>query len=153
MASRKPRVWTQEESSRLLKAWSGGQTPKKLSEEFGVTVQAILSFGKARGLPPLNLEPKKPRRKKAKGESAGFTFGARTTPRSEEEALAGAKLREDAYFQDASDSVSFLQLDRHHCKWPLTADDGTTRYCGCRRLSGMPYCQKHHDIAYEAIER
>jgi hypothetical protein len=38
------------------------------------------------------------------------------------------------------------------CKWPIEEPDGTTKFCGAKRLSiglkVMPYCEKHYLAAY-----
>lgn len=45
--------------------------------------------------------------------------------------------------------VTFDELQRHHCRWPL-GDPGTPdfRFCGDRRAAGQPYCDEHRRTAW-----
>jgi len=38
--------------------------------------------------------------------------------------------------------VSLLELEKHHCRWPVD-HDGRTKFCGRSRSEPDPYCEDH----------
>lgn len=51
--------------------------------------------------------------------------------------------------------VIFLELDRHHCKWPVAdpqeAGHDKPLFCAEKRIPGSPYCYAHHSRAYTPV--
>jgi GcrA cell cycle regulator len=41
-----------------------------------------------------------------------------------------------------AEPVSLLDLEEHHCRWPI-GQQHVVGFCGCRKVPGMPYCEKH----------
>jgi GcrA cell cycle regulator len=48
-------------------------------------------------------------------------------------------------------SVTFAELESHHCRWPY--GEREHRFCGCRRVAGAPYCEAHIRRAYRAAPK
>lgn len=48
-------------------------------------------------------------------------------------------------------TVSFENLDDHHCKWPCGESRNIfdPQFCGDRRVTGLPYCAGHAARAYK----
>jgi hypothetical protein len=45
---------------------------------------------------------------------------------------------------DDQNQVTFAQLEPHHCRWPIgDPRQSDFRFCGCKRLTGKPYCEEH----------
>ncbi|NBN64164.1 GcrA family cell cycle regulator [Pannonibacter tanglangensis] len=61
-------------------------------------------------------------------------------PADERRALALASCRE-------AGPIRLQSLTAETCRWPLTADDGSTVYCGAERAHGA-FCTGHGSIAY-----
>lgn len=38
--------------------------------------------------------------------------------------------------------VSLLELETHHCRWPV--GEPVKGFCGCQALDGKPYCEGHY---------
>ncbi len=50
-------------------------------------------------------------------------------------------------------SVTLLDLEPHHCRWPVDAPDLVNhRFCGVTREDGLPYCKAHAKRAYRPEE-
>lgn len=50
--------------------------------------------------------------------------------------------------------VTFSQLERHHCRWPIgDPRQPDFRFCGCPRIENKPYCREHSIKATRAYER
>jgi GcrA cell cycle regulator len=45
--------------------------------------------------------------------------------------------------------VSFADLDRHHCRFPVgDPKDATFGFCGCKPMLGLAYCEAHARRAF-----
>ena len=40
--------------------------------------------------------------------------------------------------------VAFMDLERHHCRWPVDA-----QFCGADAVESKPYCGRHLRMAYQ----
>ena len=52
---------------------------------------------------------------------------------------------------DVARVKSVLDLEPHHCRWPC--GEPTDGFCGEKHLPGLPYCERHSQRAYVAVER
>lgn len=43
------------------------------------------------------------------------------------------------------DAVALVDLQSHHCRYPLDDESGRTFFCGKAKLDGSSYCPEHHD--------
>ncbi len=43
------------------------------------------------------------------------------------------------------DAVALMDLELHHCRYPLDDEAGRTFFCGKAKLDGSSYCPEHHD--------
>lgn len=43
-------------------------------------------------------------------------------------------------------NISLMDLERHHCRWPVT-DDGPHLFCGRDRADGSSYCAGHRRLS------
>ncbi len=51
-----------------------------------------------------------------------------------------------------SDRVTILELSGSMCRWPI--GDPTSaefRFCGCRAVGTLPYCQEHARVAFQPV--
>lgn len=51
-----------------------------------------------------------------------------------------------------SDRVTILELNGSMCRWPI--GDPTSaefRFCGCRAMGTLPYCQDHARVAFQPV--
>lgn len=50
----------------------------------------------------------------------------------------------DIHERATSDSVDLMNLQSHHCRFPLEDDRNRTFFCGKAKLDGSSYCPEHH---------
>lgn len=50
-------------------------------------------------------------------------------------------------FEVTHDPVALIDLERHHCRWPI-GEGASTMYCGSFKTYGS-YCRKHWRLAYQ----
>lgn len=48
---------------------------------------------------------------------------------------------------DASEPVALLDLEPHHCRWPVDGEGKHTRFCGAVKTDNSSYCKHHADIS------
>jgi hypothetical protein len=114
---------------------------RKMFEE-GMTVSAIaFNFGVERGVISGILHRLKVTRDMSRKS------GKYVAPKSRKY----AKKRPDFKFQKLSKSkpVSLDQAEPNQCRWPV--QEKPFAVCGCKALSGKPYCAAHAQKAYRTI--
>lgn len=76
--------------------------------------------------------------------------------RSHEQSLLEALGRDSAVSLPPDSSpyaVPFQRLRKGHCRWPIDQPSGPIWYCGAEKLGDYPYCGRHCQVAYRAVER
>lgn len=139
-------AWTNEAVNRLTalaqRGYSSGAIAAILSDEYAAPVSRNSVIGKmhragiqleARRAPPAPKPASPPKikfRPKPRLVTAPAPMSAPPPPAKAE-------------------PVTFAQLERHHCRWPI-GDVGhpNFRFCGARRPEGRPYCAEHHAKAW-----
>ena len=49
-------------------------------------------------------------------------------------------------------NLTLMELERHHCRYIVTADDEEARFCGLPVVEGSSYCQYHHSICKHTMK-
>ena len=152
--------WTEERIEILRKLWQDGRSASQIAGELGgVTRNAVI--GKVhrlgisgRGQPSSSIKrqrkprvaqsaPRRPSRPMSIGNNAlkpELEYYPRTQPRVFESVVVPIAKR-----------LTIEKLTEHTCKWPI-GDPGEEdfHFCGHDSLEGMPYCQYHARVAYQA---
>ena len=51
-----------------------------------------------------------------------------------------------------SDRVTILELSGSMCRWPIgDPTNAEFRFCGCRAVGALPYCQEHARVAFQPV--
>jgi GcrA cell cycle regulator len=155
-------MWNDERIEQLRTLWSEGLSCNEIANRIdGVTRNAVIGKAHRMGLPGRaprkNFLPRKPvsriRTAKAAKTAAKrwpiHTLGGST---SLAPPMAPTALPDPTAFDNerlASGSVTLLDLEPHHCRWPVgTTDLANHRFCGCTPVEGLPYCEVHAARAF-----
>jgi GcrA cell cycle regulator len=166
--------WTEERVERLSTMWLEGRSASQIAAELGEGVSRNAVIGKVhrlglsgRAVPPAgDGAPLRTRRDGATAPSEDAAVHAiddiaavidsapepitfdlpalRAAAPSLRAAKAGAL--------PISDRVTILELSGSMCRWPI--GDPTSadfRFCGCRAVGTLPYCQDHARVAFQPV--
>lgn len=152
--------WTDERVSLLKKLWGEGHTAAEIAKELGgVTRNAVI--GKAHRLKLSNrVSPiqqnrtpanKNVARKKAPNEKVKVAPAA---PRPVAKTLSRpAPVYKEPEVR-AEDLYSLMDLQPRMCRWPSgDPKEDNFGFCGERVVPGLPYCECHAKVAYQAATR
>lgn len=136
-----PFRWTDEYERILRAGHARGQSARSIAVDIGngCTQHAVEWKTTKLGL------PKKPR----KGSSAhgGHKTAAHVLASAQARSLPPKAARQpDPAFADRPGSIGLMALRHTTCRWPFDAPSGV-RYCGCRVVSGRPYCPDHEAMS------
>jgi GcrA cell cycle regulator len=54
---------------------------------------------------------------------------------------------------DFPNLVALDDLEGHHCRWPIgDPKPGRFGFCGCPKVTGLPYCEDHARRAYQPVK-
>lgn len=141
--------WTNEDFVKLLQMYEANCAPSTLAVHFKKTrgqIAGVLWRAQQKGL----IEPKrkflKPRVAKPKPDPA-VTLNKIMTAQLIRKLIV-KKVRKTRRVRlrlvDASNEVTFAELEPHHCRWPIgDPRNSDFRFCGCRRVLTKPYCEAH----------
>lgn len=153
--------------SALRALWAKGLTGTEIGLRFGVSRGAVLAQARRLNLPRRDHLSGRPRRHAQHGEPPGPSAPRPLDGRSSRihKPKPDAALRQaiakapppitttvqghaiDRRFQPGfagqKARVSVLQLERHHCRFPIDMPDGATWYCGDTRHQNSSYCSAH----------
>ncbi|MEX1147293.1 MAG: GcrA family cell cycle regulator [Sphingomonadales bacterium] len=122
--------WTDERIQRLKDLWEKGLSASQIAADLaeGVTRNAVIGKAHRMGLSsrpsPVKAEPAAKPRKPA-------------APRPKK--------------KEVKKAISLLDLNERMCKWPIGhPGDADFHFCGKSSVSGMPYCDEHCAMAYQA---
>lgn len=146
--------WTDERVSLLTKLWGEGHTAAEIAKQLGgVTRNAVI--GKAHRLKLSNRvspiqQNKKPANKNVERKSIKKIVSSVPQEKgsvSEIQVLQQENIK-------SGDLYSLMELKPRMCRWPCgdpkQEDFG---FCGDNAMPGLPYCEGHAKVAYQAATR
>lgn len=139
--------WTAERVEKLKALWKEGLSGARIAAELGCDSRSAV-IGKVHRL---GLPGRITKDRKAMDQRRSQLNQVRARPTRLRQ--IAAVLRSEALpITPASDvaTVSFADLMEHHCRWPV----GDPRqqgfgFCGCSKVSGLPYCEGHAKRAFQ----
>ncbi|MGH1378646.1 MAG: GcrA family cell cycle regulator [Alphaproteobacteria bacterium] len=145
--------WTDDRVSILKKLWGDGHTAAEIAKQLGgVTRNAVI--GKAHRLKLSNrVSPIQQNKKPAnKNTQRKQVEKPKVTPAAVVEKLAQPPVTEDVV--PSGSSYSLMDLKPRMCRWPSgdPREEGFG-FCGEKTISGIPYCEEHAKVAYQAATR
>jgi GcrA cell cycle regulator len=133
--------WTDERVALLKRLWGEGKTAAEIASELGgVTRNAVI--GKAHRLKLSNRVSPIQQNKKP------------VAPVSKPVVQAEKKIRQTLEQDNNRTGISMLELGAQMCRWPLgDPRDEKFGFCGDGCVPGLPYCDGHAKVAYQAAGR
>lgn len=156
--------WDGEEGEKrveaVIKLWNEGLSASQIANRLGHTTRnaVIAKVHRLRldGVAMARREPtggreKAARRMKPAASAGSFRMAEQRTAPRPPRLPATSPYREAAaaYVPPAEQMVSLLDLEDHHCKFPVGDPRSPTfKFCGGQRVDGTPYCNPHCIVAY-----
>ena len=157
-----PDEWPEEDIQLLVGLFNNGCSLGVIAKRMGKTRNAI--SGKLHRVRKSGKHKMEPPRAPAVGgrvKGAEIRLERSTKPKRPKGATVirlrqpFEKKRMRLHIIDITNAVTFEQLDKCHCKFPLgDPQDPDFKFCGAPREEKRPYCAGHNDIAgklYETI--
>ena len=142
--------WTPAAIATLARMLRAGNSSSQIAKALnGVTRNAVL--GKIYRMRKAAPEPKKatPKARLPKRQHAIGSFGAGRRPATEVLPRPLAVTPHDGIDPKTPGLLRRMDLQRHHCRWPLNnAAGGEYYFCGDQKAPGRPYCPAHAAAAY-----
>lgn len=144
--------WTDDRVALLKKLWGDGKTAAEIAKELGgVTRNAVI--GKAHRLKLSNrASPIQPAKKVSPPKAQNQNTPAPPAPAAS--VVQQPKKRAKDVDDDNRERVSLADLKPGGCRWPMgDPREENFGFCGCKSLSGLPYCMEHAQLAYQPATR
>lgn len=146
--------WTDERVSLLRKLWGEGHTAAEIAKQLGgVTRNAVI--GKAHRMKlsgrvsPIQ-QNKKPANKNVERKQVSEKLKAANAsekPAVKEKEAVPAAVKSDKLY-------SLMELKPRMCRWPCgDPQEEGFGFCGHKAMAGLPYCEEHAKMAYQAATR
>ena len=149
--------WTDERVELLKKLWQEGLSASQIAGELGgVTRNAVI--GKVhrlglsgRGQPTAPIKRHRHAHAPAVRRPRTMSVGNLALQTNIEALAEPAYLPKRSVVVPIPKRLSILALTEHTCKWPI-GDPGNDdfHFCGHDSLDGVPYCEYHAGVAYQA---
>ena len=159
--------WTDERVEVLKKLWNDGLSASQIAAELGgVTRNAVIGkvhrlglSGRSKSAPVAAAapRPRKPSAPRPAGPVAEEVdeddIILRPEPIAPAMEAAALPCMDNRVVESAlpvSQRVTIMDLRESMCRWPI--GDPTNpdfRFCGCRSITGLPYCPEHAQVAYQ----
>lgn len=156
--------WTDDRVEMLKRLWGEGHTAAEIAKELGgVTRNAVI--GKAHRLKlsnrvsPIQQNTKKPvvatntkLTKAAPAPKAPANTNVAVVPKVVAKAPPMKPVMSE---NDAKRKrYALMDLTANMCRWPIgDPREANFGFCGCKSSSGLPYCEEHTAVAYQASNR
>jgi GcrA cell cycle regulator len=133
--------WTDERVALLKRLWGEGKTAAEIASELGgVTRNAVI--GKAHRLKLSNRVSPIQQNKKPVAVA------------TKQPVPAEKKIRQTLEQDNNRVGVAMLELGALMCRWPLgDPREEKFSFCGDGSIPGLPYCEAHSKVAYQAAGR
>ncbi len=135
--------WTDERIALLTRLWGEGKTAAEIASALGnVTRNAVI--GKAHRLKLSNRVSPIQQNKKPLPTPANMPGKMDRRP---VESVASV-------LAEQGKGIKLTDLESHMCRWPFgDPRDENFGFCGASKMSGVPYCEEHTKVAYQAASR
>ena len=153
--------WTDEREAEFRELYAEGLAHREIAARMGLTRNA--SIGKARRL---GLKPRIVRKPKP-APWVRLGISERTWQRRQQKfketgvGRIAAKYRGEKMAEESVEispevvngPLTIIELEAHHCRWPVEVPGEPMLYCGEPKASGRSYCARHCRMAYHTPPR
>ena len=137
--------WTDERVTLQKKLWGEGKTAAEIAKALGgVTRNAVI--GKAHRLKLSNrISPIQQNERKEERVAE-----VKKAPKAViKQPIVVAKPANSSF-----KALKMIELKERMCRWPSgDPQDENFSFCGCQTVPGLPYCEEHAKMAYQAPSR
>lgn len=128
--------WPPEKVEKLKALWAAGVSKRVIAMELGFSKTSVFSKGTRLGL--RGERPIPPSRRPKRN---------RPLPRVPKNEAPPLSVDQKEFILGAG--ITLLELEPHHCRWPLneTKKGGQYFFCGEKKRQDGPYCPYHTDVA------
>tara|TARA_B100001093_G_C26736939_1_gene974873 strand:- start:547 stop:1071 length:525 start_codon:yes stop_codon:yes gene_type:complete len=150
--------WTDERVALLKKLWGEGRTAAEIAKDLGgVTRNAVI--GKAHRLKlssrvsPIQQNAKKQSAKPAQEKAK--VSRSMPSPANHISAVEPVDKKSSSYSKPKNSKLyDLMDLAPRACRWPEgDPKEDNFGFCGAHCLPGLPYCEEHAQVAYQATTR
>lgn len=160
--------WTEERVELLKKLWTDGLSASQIAGRIGGGVTRNAVIGKVHRLGLCGRATTSRMRSRPRARMLSFPNRTQSVAHyrtqgnvalkalflpASEAAPAPAPVIEEYEIPQAQ-RVDLLSLKEHMCRWPLgDPQEEGFKFCGCRTVGSLPYCEYHARIAYQPVQR
>lgn len=141
--------WTDERVDEFRQMIKGGYSSGEIASAMGNTREAVCGKAHRMGL-QLREGNLGPTRGRAKPKPERARVQQMQPERRPFLAITDDTLAKMAAVPDVARVASILELEDHHCKYPIGASPAG--FCGSARVTGLPYCKTHSVRCYRPQE-
>lgn len=141
-------TWTDERIEKLKTLWSEGHSASMCAARLDVSRNAVIGKvhrmglqkrGTPRGVLMYRL---KPGRRRHRSETP------KPKPKINTEGLAKIEALRALPDPVPKSAVTLMDLEPNHCRWPYGDPKRGVKFCGCEKVHGLSYCEKHAARAF-----
>jgi len=136
--------WTEDKVGELKRLWALGYSAQQIAQELAIGVSRNGVIGKVNRLGLARHRPPAPREKTEKPRRPIPRRPVFIAPKKDPPVLSPPIMSEPA--QPKPRRLTILQLQDHHCRWPVEGPP-VFKFCGATRRDGGPYCRYHTNKA------
>lgn len=149
--------WTDERVERLKVLWKKGYSASQIAGELGGGISRSSVIGKVHRLKLFRADQKRlverqglvnKRTRKAQGKLWG-------QPKAVAAKKRATMPEAEPYVEAPTNEIAkrkLVELERGECRWPIGDPKSEAfGFCGCKAVSGLPYCEVHRKRAYVPV--
>jgi len=148
--------WTEERLEKFRRLYDEGLSHSKIAAEMGgITRNASIGKAARLGLPSrLGVRSPKPWLQESISERQWYRRRRQKVPGEFKNGAAVRQRQPDKTNVEPSvpvcDPISLVDLEDHHCRYPLGEPSATMLYCGAPQCGKefSPYCAEHHTLTH-----
>ena len=157
--------WSSEKKEILRALWASGLSASQIAAHFGdVTRNSVISKVHRSGFPPRQIStraianrPKgsivRPTRVQPPSKTKPVKVALQPPSLPILKSLVDEMKRAVAIEEPLKGGIGIMDLETHHCRFIISQDNETARFCGEKKLPTSSYCRPHHEVCHSGTYR
>lgn len=147
-------AWTEDEDQFLRDHYGGKMSVTDFAAKIGVSRNAVIGRAQRLGLSAAHKTGGRVRRAKARLTRSGMAQAIKIAAPRPKAVRPPSPLQERAFkpLPVCVEPVSFIELQPHHCRWPVNREGEPHSYCGSHKEPGSSYCRHHVEASMPPME-